>query len=157
MVLPIIMPHLMERLEKLLDILEKDIDRFNDESKKHKRIFRSAQTIVICLTAVTTVTAGAGLLITDAAGKNIIQFCVLALSATVTGLTSWNEMRRARELWQHEREIYYALVDIRRSIDFYSTNREPTDAEIDSYFERISSVLGSSAHKWGQIQSRKEK
>lgn len=145
----------MSRLEKLRELLRNDISRFDDESKKHKRIFRSGQTTVICLTAATTITAGIGLLITDQADKNILQFCVLALSTIVTGITSWNEMRRARELWQHEREVYYALIDIQRAIDFYSANREPTDKEIDSYFERVSAVLGSSAHKWGQIQNKK--
>ena len=64
-------------------------------------------------------------------------------------------MRRARELWQHEREMYYALLDIQREMDFYRTYKNLGPTEIEAYFQRISPVMGASMHKWARIQEKK--
>ena len=139
---------------KLLEMLEKDIERLDDQSRKHKRLHRRVQTAVIALTAITTVAAGAGLVLPNS--QNISQFVVLALAATTTAATAWVEMRRARELWQHEREIFWALSDIRREVNFYSAVKELSPSEVEDFFKRISSVLGSSMHRWTGILEKQK-
>jgi hypothetical protein len=76
-----------------------------------------------------------------------------ALTAAVTG---WAEMRRARELWQHEREVYYALIDTQRGIEFVAANRELTPKDLEEFFQKIAAILGSSSQKWARIQEKKD-
>jgi len=64
-------------------------------------------------------------------------------------------MRRARELWQHEREVYYGLIDIQRGIEFVAANRVLTPKDLENFFQRIDAVLGSSSQKWARIQEKK--
>lgn len=143
----------MNGLEKLNDQLKKDIERFDRESTKHKSMHRRCQTAVIALTALTTITAGTGLIVPIEAVP-ALQFVVLCLTSTAAALTAWSEMRRTRDLWQHEREVYYALVDIRRELEFHSALRELTQDELNRYFKRMATVLGSSTQKWVHIQEK---
>ena len=145
----------MKALENINDILKNEIDRFDKESNKHKNIYRNTQVGIIVLMTCTTIAAGAGLVLTNMQ-SHMVQFVVLCLTASTTALTGWAEMRRARELWQHEREVFYALVDIRREIQFLSSHRILSDDDLVEYFQRISAVLSSSSQKWARIQEKKE-
>ncbi|MBK6964372.1 MAG: DUF4231 domain-containing protein [Bacteroidales bacterium] len=137
-------------IESLRSSLDLDITRFSDESSKHKRLHRKYQRAVIILTAVTTVVAGSGLILPTESGK-IVQFAVLCLTASTAAISAWSEMRRARELWQHERDIFYRLVDIRRELVFVSANRELKPQDLEDFFKKIADVLGSSTQKWSGI------
>ena len=140
--------------EKLQALLNEDIARFDKESEKHKRIHRRVQTGIITLTAVTAVVAGAGLVVPDA--DNAIQFAILCLATVTTAVTSWAEMRRARELWRHEREVYYALIDIRREVQFYEAVGGLDPEKVEAYFHKANAILGSSTQKWSKILERKQ-
>lgn len=133
-------------IESLLTSLDADITRFSDESSRHKRMHRGYQHAVIILTAVTTVVAGSGLILPTESGK-IVQFAVLCLTASTAAISAWAEMRRARELWQHERDIYYRLVDIKRELVFVSANRELKTQDLEEFFKKIADVLGSRDRK----------
>lgn len=140
---------------KLLEVLDEDIKRFDAQSNRHKRLHRRVQTAVIALTAATTVVAGAGLVM-PANSHSTVQFAVLVLAAATSAATSWAEGRRTRELWQHEREIFWALSDIRRELNFYNAWKELTPAEVEEYFKRASSVLGASMSKWTGILAKEQ-
>lgn len=130
--------------------LKQEIDRFNSESAKHKKLHRSCQTVLIVLSASTTIVAGMSLVLPESSGK-AVQFAVLCLTAITTAVAAWAEMRRSRELWQHEREVYYALIDIRRGMEFLAANRELTPKELEDLFKKINDVLGTSSQKWAHI------
>ena len=145
----------MSGLESLRGSLQKDIDRFGDESTKHKWLHRRCQTAVMVVTATTSIVAGAGLILPESSGK-ALQFAVLCLTTGAAAVTAWAEMRRARDLWQHEREVYYALLDIQRAIEFAAANGELTRVDLEVFFQRIAAVLGSSSQKWARIQERRD-
>jgi hypothetical protein len=145
----------MAPAEALRALLDEDIERFNKESKRHKHLHRRAQTAIIVLTASTAIVAGAGLVIPDAG--HTVQFIVLCLASTTTAVASWSEMRRARELWHHERMVYYALKDIAREVEFYDRVRTLRPDEVEAYFQRAISILGTSTHKWSEIQEQRIK
>ena len=145
----------MGGVDALLESLRKDITRFDGESAKHKILYRRCETLVIVLTALSSVVAGAGLVLPERTGP-YAQFTVLLLTTTTAAISSWERMRRARELWQHEREVYYALLDVQREIEFVASNRPLTSEELEQYFRRIAAVLGSSSQKWARIQQKKE-
>jgi len=137
----------------LRELLAADIERFDTESTKHKTIHRRGELVVIVTTALTTVIAGLGLVVSGR--ENQIQYTVLVLSALSTAVTSWAASRRARDLWQHEREVYYALKDILRELDFREAAAALDLHKIQELFDRSASVLGSSTAKWSRILSRK--
>jgi len=143
----------MDATSKLRELLSEDIERFELESSKHKRLYRRAQGSLIILTAAITVAAGLGLVMPGR--EKGIQFLVLVLSAIATAAAAWAESRRARDLWQHEREVYYALMDIRRELNFRSSIKALELAEVHELFQRTASVLGSSTAKWSRILEKK--
>ena len=145
----------MTSLDKLHEELQKSISNFSSESNRHKELYRKWQTRLIVLTAGTTIVAGAGLVLPDGSDRTI-QFTVLCLATATTAITTWLEMRRVRELWQHERQTYYALVDLQREINFYSSVRTLNDTEVADYFQRMNAVLGASSMQWGRIQDKQQ-
>jgi len=88
----------MSGSEILHKFMDDDINHFDFESKKHKKLYRLGRTMVISLTALTTITAGIGLILPESSIR-VTQFGVLCLTAITTGVSAWVEMRRARELW----------------------------------------------------------
>ena len=146
----------MRGIDSLRESLKQDIARFDAESKKHKDLHRRYQTALITLTALTTIVAGTSLVVPESSGK-VVQFAVVNLTAITTAVAAWAEMRRSRELWQHEREVYYALIDIQRGMEFVAANAngDLTPKELEDFFHRIDAVLGSSSQKWARIQEKK--
>ena len=59
----------MRGFEVLLESLEENIQRFDKESTKHKVLHRRFQSGVIALTALTTIVAGAGLILPVSSGR----------------------------------------------------------------------------------------
>lgn len=140
-------------LEVLLPVLDQDIKRFEREADVHKGIYRTCATAVIALTAATTITASLGLAL-DQRHARTVQFIVIALTATTTGVSAWAEMRRARELWRHEREVGYALKDIHRELSYRAATSVLSQEEVDRYFARANAIIGSSSTKWARIHEK---
>jgi len=143
----------MSTVGALQEMLKEDIARFDRESTRHKGMFRRTQTAVIALTASTAIVAGLGLILPGL--DSAIHFAVLCLAAVTTAVTSWAEMRRARELWQHERMVFYALKDLAREVDFYASVRALTPENLEGYFQRAAGILGTSTQQWSKIQEMK--
>ncbi len=140
----------MDGINALRETFDREIHRLDAESSRHKQLHRRQRALIIILTAATSIVAGAGLILAESSGRTI-QFCVLALAAVTAALTSWAESRHARELWQHEREIHYALVDLKREMDFRAAVRGLSETDLERYFNRLTGVLGSSTRKWVAI------
>lgn len=142
-----------KKQQALRKILESDIDSFGREADKHKNIYRTCASSVIALAAATTITASLGLALDKTYGR-AIQFIVVALTATTTAVSAWAEMRKARELWRHEREVEYALKDILRDLSYRSATGPIADNYLDDCFSRAKAFIGSSSSKWARIHER---
>lgn len=145
----------MNAATRLLEILSSDTGRFDEESQKHKGRHRRYTTLAIILTALTSIVAASGLVLGPSRGP-MIQFAVVVLTATATAISAYAESRRFRDLWQHEREVYYALMDIEREVRFMDSVRALTEEEVKAYFRQASAVLGSSTAKWSEILKEKK-
>jgi len=143
---------LRRKEQALRQALNRDVRRFDTEATKHKLIYRSCALVVIVLSTMTTITASLGLLLDQRYGRTI-QFTVVALTAITTAVSGWMEMRRARELWRHEREVGYALRDILRDLDYRSATGEFNDHYLDQCFERAREIIGTSSVNWKMIHS----
>ena len=137
----------------LRKILTTDIESFSREADRHKKIHRNCASSVTGLTAATTITASLGLALDNSYGR-AIQFIVVALTATTTAVSAWAEMRKARELWRHEREVEYALKDILRDLSYRSATGPIADNYLDDCFSRAKAFIGSSSSKWARIHER---
>ena len=142
-----------KKQQVLREILVNDIQSFGREADKHKKVYRACASSVIVLTAATTVIASLGLALDKVYGR-AIQFAVVLLTATTTAVSAWSEMRKARELWRHEREVEYALKDILRDLDYRVAAGEFSEKYLDDCFNRAASVIGSSSSKWARIHER---
>ena len=98
-------------------------------------------------------TAGLGLLLGPTQGP-LLQFAVLCLTTLGTGLGAWLEMRRTRELWQHERALHHGLQDLEREMHFRAAQGEPSDAQVEAWFQRLQQLLGTGSERWAKIVER---
>jgi hypothetical protein len=138
------------RAGALRQILKAEIHRFDGQATRHKKMHRRLASSVIILTAATTILAAFGLAVEQRYGRNI-QFGVVALTAVTTAVSAWSELRKASELWRHEREIAYALRDILRELDYRSATASISDDALDACFERASAMISASSSKWRGI------
>jgi len=137
-------------------ILAETITQFQDASARHKRMYRRGQSAIIVMTALTTIAAGAGIVAPSEAWKPRLQFVVLLLSATTAAVTAWIELRKPRDLWQHERGVYHALLDLQRELRFESSLTPLSEETHRRYFARLHEVLQSSGSKWQGIHAKRE-
>ena len=114
---------------------------------------RSSRCDTIALSAAASITAGLGLLLGPTQGP-LLQFAVLCLTTLGTGLGAWLEMRRTRELWQHERALHHGLQDLEREMHFRAAQGEPSDAQVEAWFQRLQQLLGTGSERWAKIVER---
>lgn len=138
----------MAKETKLTEELNKLITTFEDESEKHKKMYRRLRYSSFILTGVATILASTALILEDfQMGLNI----TIVLVTSVTGvLTSIEGLRKPAELWINERNIQYALTDLLREVE-YETDSAGSLEDPDVYFERMQQILGASKEKWSEI------
>ncbi len=129
----------------LISQLDELIARFGEDSTKHKNQHRRLRYAVFALTAGSTLLAGVALQAPGASSE--IALAILALSAASGLVTSIEGVRKPAELWVHERATFLALKDLRREVEF-STNDASSFETLETYFQRMQSLLGDSARKW---------
>jgi hypothetical protein len=121
-------------------------ERFNNDSKQHKRMYRRLRGLTIIVTACSTVLAAIGVAKTEL--QPWINLSIVFLTAAVGVISAFEAMRKPNELWIHERTTYYGLKDIERELQFRTRNGEPT--AIRECFERMQALLGASSEKWNR-------
>ncbi|MBB5203921.1 hypothetical protein HNQ51_001214 [Inhella inkyongensis] len=146
----------MSAFEQLLNTVAGEVAHFDREAARHRDQYRRGQTILILCSAAASIVSGLGLLLGSQQGP-LLQFVVLCLTTTTAGLGAWLEMRRARELWQHERALHHGLQDLEREMHFRAAQGEPAPAQLEQWFERLQQLLGSGSERWARIVERPEK
>lgn len=137
----------MDKQEYLLDQLEQKINSFRDDSKQHKTLYRNLRYSVFILTAFSTLLAGLALKFPEF--NTAINLAIVFVSTTVGVVTSIEGIRKPAELWIHERTTYYALMDLKREVEFKLD--EISSAElVEKYFFKMQEILGASGEKWNR-------
>ncbi|UCV04935.1 DUF4231 domain-containing protein [Dechloromonas denitrificans] len=135
----------MGKREYLQNQLEQKIKGFRDDSAQHKALYRNLRYLVFVLTAISTLLAGLALKFPELGSS--INVAIVFVSATVGVVTSIEGLRKPAELWIHERTTYYALMDLKREVEFeLDTNSSPE--MLGRYFFRMQEILGASGEKW---------
>ncbi|RTE64772.1 DUF4231 domain-containing protein [Amphritea opalescens] len=144
----------MEQQQFLVDELDKKIEMFRHNSKSHKTLHRRLRYGSFGLTAMLSLLSGLALYLP--AYSTHLNVAILVFSGTAGILASLEGLRKADELWIHERTTYYTLCDLRRELMFQIKSQTLKAAELELFFERLQKVLNNSAEKWntGIVQGR---
>jgi len=137
----------MDKRQFLIAQLDEKIYRFNRDSNRHKALYRWLRYFVFFLTSLSTVLAG--LALNSKGDSSDISIAILIVTALAGFLTSIEGLRKPSELWVHERSTLYALVDLKREIDFVG-DAGATEEALKGFFFRMQVILGSSNEKWNR-------
>jgi hypothetical protein len=133
--------------ETLRAELKTQIARFKKESDKHKGIYRTLRYTTFGLTGAATLLASAALYFT--ASQEWLNLAVVLATALAGVATSIEGLRKPSELWIHERNIYYALKDLERDMNYVASAPDGLDVKaVDGYFNRVQQILTSSTEDW---------
>ncbi len=144
----------LSAFERLRGLLERDSKRFDSESRKHKKIDRFCRTAALAIAALTTTVGGSAMLFDDEGFKHYgktVEFLVLCLTALATAINAWADIRRARELWVHDRALFHDIEDIRAELVVTRDPGTMDPEDVHKLFKRRADVLASSSRRWGMI------
>lgn len=137
----------MSKGEQLHKELKEQIERFNKESTKHKRLYRMLRFTAFGLTACSTILASAAL--SMAGSTEWLNLAVVIATAAAGVASSIEGLRKPAELWIHERNILYSLKDLEREMK-YEAAQGGTVPNVDQYFHRLQAILSASREKWSR-------
>lgn len=137
----------------LADLLDVEIATLNEASTKHKRQFRTCQTLVISLSALSSIVSAWAL--TQSPPPKSANLAIVIITAAATGISAWIEMKRSRDLWQHERPLYHSLRDLKRELEFSEDNGDLTPQKKREIFQRMSQILSQSGTRWVKLTKEK--
>jgi hypothetical protein len=136
----------MAALEFLREELKCNAERFDTDSKNHKRMYRRLRGATIGVTACSSVLAAVGVAKPEL--QPWINLAIVFFTAAVGVMAALEAMRKPSELWIHERTTYYGLKDLGRELEFRTRVGEKT--AIRETFERMQALLGASSEKWNR-------
>jgi hypothetical protein len=147
-----------ESLAELKSQMQQAKERFETASTKHKERTFLLQKFVIGLTAAITIVSGVGLMPQGSEEKEWFQAGTMVLGAFSTAVTSWAAFRNYRDLWKLEREVYYSISDLLRTVQLHDKLTEgkiPRELMLQ-WFDSFNKVLSAAGDKWGQLFSKEQ-
>jgi hypothetical protein len=135
----------MTKIEILKNALQDHTQWFDDQSTRHKKLYRRLRYSAFVMAAAATILSSAALVFP--AYQAFINLTIVFITASVGVVSSIEGLRKPAELWIHERTSYYALKDLALRVD-YATSEPYAEEELDFLFNRLQTVLGGSVEKW---------
>jgi Protein of unknown function (DUF4231) len=130
--------------------LKNQIGHFEEESNKHRILYRRYRYLLFGLTAASTVLASAIAMRDDL--RTTISLVVVGANALAAFVTSVEGIRKPGELWIMERRVLRSLQDLKRDLDFHDAE-SLTEPQSEEYFNRMQAILSSSLESWSkQVQ-----
>lgn len=137
----------MSKQDFLACALEKNIKHFDDESTRHKNLYRMLRYIAFTFSAGSTILAGIALAFSDY--QTNLNVAILLTSAAIGVASSIEGLRRPHELWVHERSVLYDLRDVERDLEYHS--KDPSrPVPVDELYARMQAILQASRDRWRQ-------
>lgn len=138
----------MLHIDWLRTELDTSITFFKKEADKHKRLHERCRYSIFALTAVAAIMASAALVVSDKAQK-VLNVSVVAATALIGAAASVEGMRKPADKWHTERRAEYALLDIKRQLEF-GIRAEPDKLNVNQLYDRMADVLKSSGESWSK-------
>jgi Protein of unknown function (DUF4231) len=134
-----------EALEHLRKDLDNLIKQFQNESNKHKSLYRNLRYLAFTFTGCSTIMSSLALTFKEAGPW--LNIGVVLATVSVGVITSIEGIRKPSELWIQERNVFHALEDLRRELEF-KAKENPDKLNLDDWFSRMQSILTASTEKW---------
>lgn len=135
------------KYERLLETVNAEIKRFDEDSTDHKRLFRRLRYSSLGLTGVATILGSITLICPEVKGWPGFSIVVVTVVSGV--LAAIEGIHKPSELWMIERNIFHTLNDLLRELK-YHTESSLDDKQLDVYFHRLQDILYSSSQKWSK-------
>ena len=124
--------------------LNKEIKRLDKESTKHKKLFRKIKYSIFAFTGLSTLLAG--IAIGSEAIQQYLNVGVVLFTSAIGIATSIEGLRKPGELWIMERNLYYSLIDLKRTFYFDLAQNEK-NIDVKEYFDNMQRLLNSAGEK----------
>ncbi len=146
----------MDKKQFLVDELDMKIEDFKKGSNTHKDMHRRFRYVAFIFTGVLSILAGLALYLPEY--SSTVNILILLISACAGVITSLEGLRKADELWIHERTTYYTLCDLKRELEYNSKSENIKEDIVDDLFLKFQQVLTNAGDKWssGIVQGRQQ-
>jgi hypothetical protein len=138
----------MNKTDFLLSELNEKIAFFEKNSNEHKKLYRRFRYIAFIITGLLSILSGLALHFPYQSQQ--INMVMLVLSATAGIFTSFEGLRKADDLWIHERTTYYSLADLKRELEFAMQGENFNESTADKFFTEFQKILAQSGDTWRQ-------
>lgn len=137
------------KTEHLRGEIEKLIGYFDAESTRHKLLNRRLKSLLFFLTGGATILSSAAL--TFAPDHSIglgtwLNFGVVLVTVGASVVSSIEGLRKPGDLWIHERNIFHALGDLKRKLEYELSGGG--FIQVDEYFIQMQNLLAASREQW---------
>jgi hypothetical protein len=142
-----------QQLEYFSKELEKQVDRYRNESSHYKTVAFRLKIVSVFLAAIITVLLG--LKIGDSAMIGIFSNVALILGASITVLSAYEAFFDPRALWVRETVTFARLKDLQRDMDFWKSGLEPDEIkmeELNRFKKRLDLILEDTLSYWMKIK-----
>ena len=145
------MEAILSKQEFLATELAKNIKHFNDDSTRHKNMYRLLRYIAFTFSAGSTILAGIALAFPHY--QTQLNIAILFASAAIGVASSIEGLRRPHELWVHERSVLYDLRDVERNLAFHAQDVS-VPVPVEELYARMQVILQASRDRWRQNVER---
>ena len=141
----------MNELDFLKTELDIKIKSFDEQSSAYKKLFRKIKVLIFIFTGLSTVLAG--IAIGSESFQQYLNIGVVILTSSIGIASSYEGLRKPGDLWRMERNLFHALNDLKRLLEFdIAKNKENVDTE--DYFNKMQLLLNSAGEKWSKNISK---
>ena len=143
----------VDKLEYLLNEIEKLVNRYKDESSRYKKVAFRLKIISVLLAAFITIFLGVKLANKEYA--TALSNISLVLGAAITVLSAYEAFFDPRALWVRETVTFVRLKDLQRDILFWRSGKDPEDIEIDKldgFKFKLDHILEDTLKYWMKIR-----
>ena len=146
-----------ERLLWLQKEIDNLVSRYQNESRRYKKVAFRLKIISVVLAA--TITVLLGLKLQYASVANILSNVALFLSAAITVLSAYEAFFDPRALWVRETVTFAHLKDLQRDLLFWTSGADPNlirMEDLDRFKARLDLILEDTLKYWMRIKGAQD-
>lgn len=150
----------LDEIEKKVNYIKGKVDEsyktFTERRLWNKKAAFTTKIVITIATALISVVTGINLA-QNGEFTNILNICVLIISAFITVLTTWDTFYRHKDLWIQYTEIVSELRNLKIEIEFYSLNPETISTRrVNGWLNDYQRINDESVAFWKQLRTKKE-
>ena len=142
-----------QQLDYFSKEIEKQVDRYRNESSHYKVLAFRLKIVSVFLAAIITVLLG--IRIGDSIMATWLSNVSLILGASITVLSAYEAFFDPKALWVRETVTFARLKDLQRDLDFWKSGLDPNELkleELNRFKIRLDHILEDTLKYWMKIK-----